>query len=160
MPNPTPAHRFEWLSFDQISMDQLYEILRARQEVFAVEQESIYQNVDGKDQHAKHLLCWNTESATPALLAYLRVIEPGKKYPEPSIGRVLTRKSVRGTGIGKELMRLGVEHTLREYPQASIRISAQLYLKRFYEEFGFLQVSDTYDEDGIPHIEMLREATR
>ncbi|MCA0900894.1 GNAT family N-acetyltransferase [Microbulbifer agarilyticus] len=157
MTKPIPSHHFRWLSFDQLSPDELYEILRARQEVFAVEQESIYQDADGKDQHAKHLVCWKTESTTPTLLAYLRVVAPGKKYAEPSIGRVLTRESARGTGIGKELMRLGVEHTLREHPQANIRISAQLYLKRFYEELGFAQVSDVYDEDGIPHIEMLRQ---
>ncbi|MBY6189568.1 GNAT family N-acetyltransferase [Microbulbifer agarilyticus] len=157
MTKPIPPHHFRWLSFEQLTADELYEILRVRQQVFAVEQESIYLDVDGKDQHAKHLVCWDTESTTPTLLAYLRVVAPGKKYAEPSIGRVLTRESARGTGIGKELMRLGVEHTLREHPQAAIRISAQLYLKRFYEEFGFTQVSDVYDEDGIPHIEMLRQ---
>ncbi|MCK7597071.1 GNAT family N-acetyltransferase [Microbulbifer sp. CAU 1566] len=156
MTKPTPEHHYRWSSFDQLTPSELYEILRARQEVFAVEQESIYQDVDGKDQHAWHLACWNSESDSPALLAYLRLIVPGKKYAEPSIGRVLTRKSVRGTGTGRELMRLGIEYTLREFPQAPIRISAQLYLKRFYEEFGFAQASETYDEDGIPHIEMLR----
>ncbi|GAB2518814.1 GNAT family N-acetyltransferase [Microbulbifer agarilyticus] len=114
--------------------------------------------MDGKNPYAKHLVCWDTESTTPTLLAYFCVVAPGKKYAEPSIGRVLTRESARGTGFGKTLMRLGVEHTLQEYPQADIRISAQFYLQRFFEEFGFPEVSDIYDEDGIPHIEMLRRA--
>ncbi|WP_078085766.1 GNAT family N-acetyltransferase [Microbulbifer mangrovi] len=160
MPKPTPKHHYRWSSFDQLTSTELYEILRARQEVFVVEQECAYQDTDGKDQHAWHFACWDTDSEAPALLAYLRVVSPGKKYAEPSIGRVLTRSSVRGTGIGRELMRLGIEHTLQEYPKARIRISAQLYLKRFYEALGFEQCSETYDEDGIPHIEMLRPAPK
>ena len=159
MPKPTLQHEYRWLSFDQLTTNEIYEILRARQEVFVVEQECAYQDVDGKDQHARHLACWDSRSSAPALLAYLRVIVPGKKYAEPSIGRVLTCKSVRGTGIGRELMQRGIAHTLREFPGAAIRISAQLYLKRFYKEFGFETCSETYDEDGIPHIEMLRAAS-
>ncbi|WP_460804870.1 GNAT family N-acetyltransferase [Microbulbifer agarilyticus] len=153
-----PKHHFSWTAFDQLSLDELYEILRARQEVFAVEQTSIYQDADGKDQDAMHLICWESNTDVPTLLAYLRLVPPGKKYAEPSIGRVLTRDSVRGTGIGKDLMRRGIKYTLEAFPRSPIRISAQLYLKRFYEAFDFAQVSEVYDEDGIPHIEMLRIA--
>ncbi|QHQ40826.1 GNAT family N-acetyltransferase [Microbulbifer hydrolyticus] len=156
MKSPHQKYNCRWSSFDQLTTYELYEILRARQEVFAVEQECVYQDLDGKDLYAWHFTCWDSQQESPTLLAYLRLVPPGKKYAEPSIGRVLTRKSVRGTGIGKELMRLGIEHTLRQFPAAPIRISAQLYLKRFYEEFGFVQSTEEYDEDGIPHIEMLR----
>ncbi|QKX18498.1 GNAT family N-acetyltransferase [Microbulbifer sp. YPW1] len=156
MPNPTPNHQYCWSTFDELTTCQLHEILQARQEVFVVEQDCAYQDVDGKDPVAWHLACWDGHADTPSLLAYLRVVMPGRKYTEPSIGRVLTRKHVRGAGVGRELMRLGIEYTLCELPRASIRISAQLYLKRFYEELGFVQTSEPYDEDGIPHIEMLR----
>ncbi|WGL16811.1 GNAT family N-acetyltransferase [Microbulbifer bruguierae] len=149
-------YTFEWSSFDQLTPSELYEILRVRQEVFTVEQDCPYQDADGKDQHAWHLVCWDSDTSSPTALAYLRVVFPGKKYPEPSIGRVLTSKAVRGTGIGKALMECAIEHTQREYPGAPIRISAQLYLKKFYGDLGFKQVSQPYDEDGIPHIEMLR----
>lgn len=159
MPKPTPHYEYRWSSFEQLTAIELYEILRARQEVFVVEQECAYQDVDGKDHHARHLACWDSQSDSPTLLAYLRVVVPGKKYTEPSIGRVLTCKSVRGAGIGRELMRRGIEHTRHEFPGAAIRISAQLYLKRFYEELGFEPSSEPYDEDGIPHIEMLRHAS-
>ncbi len=148
--------RWHWSTFDQLTRDQLYEILRMRQEVFTVEQDCAYQDADGKDPFAWHLCGWSGESESPALLAYLRMVFPGKKYAEPSIGRVLTAASTRGTGLGRELMRRAVENTEREYPHAPIRISAQQHLERFYGELGFERVSDPYDEDGIPHIEMLR----
>ncbi|WP_288130191.1 GNAT family N-acetyltransferase [Microbulbifer sp.] len=159
MPNTTIHPKYCWSPFDQLTPGELYEILRARQEVFTVEQDCAYQDADGMDQHAWHLCCWDSKSQAPALLSYLRVVFPGNKYNEPSIGRVLTSKSARGTGLGKELVQLGIAHTQREYPQTPIRISAQLYLKRFYEAFGFEQTSDAYDEDGIPHIEMVRHAS-
>ena len=146
---------FQWCTFNQLSLAQLYEILRARQQVFTVEQDCAYQDADGKDPHSWHLACWESNAESPALLAYLRVVFPGKKYTEPSIGRVLTCDHVRGTGLGKTLMQRAIQHTHQELPHAAIRISAQLYLKKFYEELGFAQVSEPYDEDGIPHIEML-----
>ena len=157
MTKPTPAASYRWCTFEQLTPCELYEILRARQEVFTVEQNCVYQDLDGKDQYSWHLSGWNSESEAPALLAYLRLVPPGRKYAEPSIGRVLTRKNVRGTGVGRELMRQGVDYTWLQFPGSAIRISAQLYLQRFYEEFGFVQSSEQYDEDGIPHIEMLRK---
>lgn len=152
------AIRWHWSAFEHLTRDQLYEILRMRQEVFTVEQDCAYQDADGKDPFAWHLCGWSDEPESPALLAYLRVVFPGKKYVEPSIGRVLTAASTRGTGLGRELMRRAVENTEREYPHASIRISAQQHLERFYSRFSFERVSDPYDEDGIAHIEMLRGA--
>ncbi|WP_193164632.1 GNAT family N-acetyltransferase [Microbulbifer hainanensis] len=147
---------WQWGKFSDFSPDQLYEVLRVRQAVFTVEQDCAYQDADGKDQSAWHLTAWRTASPTPEALAYLRVVFPGKKYPEPSIGRVLTAEGARGTGLGRELMRRAVEQIEREYPQSPIRISAQQYLESFYRDFGFVRVSEPYDEDGIPHIEMLR----
>ncbi|GAB2883310.1 GNAT family N-acetyltransferase [Microbulbifer echini] len=151
--------QWQWCSFHQLSIDQLYEILRMRQEVFTVEQDCPYQDADGKDQSAWHLICWDKDNEPPRLMAYLRVVFPGKKYPEPSIGRVLTTEPSRGTGLGKELIRRAVEQTQATYPGMSIRISAQEHLDRFYGAFGFERVSAPYDEDGIPHIEMLRPAS-
>ncbi|WP_323844735.1 GNAT family N-acetyltransferase [Microbulbifer magnicolonia] len=155
--------RWQWLSFAELSSEQLYEILRARQEVFAVEQHCPYQDADGRDQVSRHLAGWHQagmhrESDHPLLLAYLRVVFPGEKYAEPSIGRVLTTSSARGTGLGRELMRRALRHTQETFPGAPIRISAQQHLEKFYGEFGFVQASEPYDEDGIPHIEMLRPA--
>lgn len=147
---------WQWARFSDLSPSQLYEILRVRQEVFTVEQDCAYQDADGKDRSAWHLAGWSDDSESPALLAYLRVVYPGKKYAEPSIGRVLTAASTRGSGLGRELMRRAMESIGREYPDTPIRISAQQHLERFYGEFGFERVSDPYDEDGIPHIEMLR----
>ncbi|SHE81405.1 ElaA protein [Microbulbifer donghaiensis] len=151
--------QWQWLGFAELSRDQLYEILRIRQEIFTVEQNCAYQDADGKDQFAWHLAGWKTATESPQLLAYLRVVFPGKKYAEPSIGRVLTVAESRGSGLGKELMARAVRLTAEAYPGMPIRISAQQHLKGFYREFGFEQVSVPYDEDGIPHIEMLRAAS-
>ncbi|GAA5442200.1 protein ElaA [Microbulbifer sp. NBRC 101763] len=151
--------QWQWCSFNELSINQLYEILRVRQEVFTVEQDCPYQDADGKDQHAWHLICWDGNNENPQIKAYLRVVFPGEKYSEPSIGRVLTAESSRGTGLGKELIYRAVKQTQNEYPNRGIRISAQEHLARFYGEYGFERVSDPYDEDGIPHIEMLRPAS-
>ncbi|WP_308366957.1 MULTISPECIES: GNAT family N-acetyltransferase [unclassified Microbulbifer] len=148
---------WQWRSFEQLSLQQLYQILRARQEVFTVEQDCAYQDADCLDQYSWHLMGWCSAPQGQELAAYLRVVFPEKKYPEPSIGRVLTRASHRGTGLGRELMRRAIECTGREYPDRPIRISAQQHLQRFYSEFGFEKVSEPYEEDGIPHIEMLRK---
>jgi ElaA protein len=147
---------WQWLLFNELSRDQLYEILKVRQAVFTVEQDCAYQDADGLDQVSWHLLGWRKDPDEKKLVAYLRVVVPGSKYPEPSIGRILVARSVRRTGIGKTLMREAITRTLTEYPGSSIRISAQQHLENFYLAFGFTTVSEPYDEDGIPHVEMLR----
>ncbi|WP_444930514.1 GNAT family N-acetyltransferase [Microbulbifer sp. SSSA002] len=152
--------QWQWCSFNELTLNQLYEVLRVRQEVFTVEQDCPYQDADGKDQQSWHLICWEGNAQAPQVMAYLRVVFPGLKYREPSIGRVLTAEASRGTGLGKELIRRAIEHTCKEYPSAGIRISAQQHLEKFYGEFGFEQVSAPYQEDGIPHIEMLRPACK
>ncbi|WP_346836816.1 GNAT family N-acetyltransferase [Microbulbifer sp. SAOS-129_SWC] len=145
---------WQWAEFSELSAQQLYAILRERQEVFTVEQDCAYQDADDKDPCAWHLIGWS-DADSEQVLAYLRVVFPGKKYAEPSIGRVLTSAATRGTGIGRELMRRALREIARAYPHTAVRISAQQYLESFYREFGFERVSAPYDEDGIPHIEML-----
>jgi len=139
-------------SFDALSNHDLYALLKARQDVFVLEQQCLYPDFDGLDQGAHHLLGWRDGR----LAAYLRILAPGAKYTEMSIGRVLTSEFARGTGIGRELVGLGVEHAVKLYPGHRIRIGAQAHLENFYGGFGFVRISDVYDEDGIPHIDMLR----
>ena len=151
--------RWQWSTFSELTVLDLYELLRLRQEVFIIEQNCPYPDADGKDVYAHHLLGWNASPpGHPELLAYLRVLPPGVSYPELSMGRIVTAPAVRGSGMGKMLMEEGFRRIESAYGKQPIRISAQAHLKRFYELFGFYQVSEPYDEDGILHIEMLRNA--
>lgn len=136
--------------FDELSPSELYAILRLRNEVFIIEQNCIYQDLDNKDQASMHLMGWEKDE----LVAYTRILPVGVSYNHPSIGRVVTSPSKRRTGLGKELMEKSIEFVENLYGKGPIRIGAQLYLKKFYEELGFRQVSDIYDEDNIQHIEM------
>lgn len=144
----------EWRSvgFYELSLDELYEVMALRQEIFVVEQTSIYIDADGHDQKSHHLLGRDAEGN---LVAYLRLLPPGEKYREPSIGRVVVARSARGKGVGVELMQRGVAFMAREYSGLGIRISAQEYLRGFYGGFGFVAVGEGYLEDGIPHVEMV-----
>ena len=147
---------WQWSSFNELDIDALYALLARRQEVFILEQRCLYPDIDALDQRAYHLLGWQMRDGVRSLVAYLRCVEPGVKYPEPSLGRVLTVAAARGTGVGKALLEQGIRHSGQQFPGQRIRISAQLYLERFYQEFGFRRCSQPYDEDGIPHVEMLR----
>ena len=147
---------WQWSSFDALDLDSLYALLARRQEVFVLEQRCLYPDLDALDQRAYHLLGWQMRDGARTLAAYLRCVAPGVKYPEPSLGRVLTAAAARGSGLGKALLEQGIRHTEQQFPGRQIRISAQLYLERFYREFGFQRCSQPYDEDGIPHVEMLR----
>lgn len=148
----------EWQcsTFNDLSNADLYEVLRQRQEVFILEQTCLYNDFDGYDQDAHHLLGWRTTGGGRQLGAYLRILAPGAKYTEMSLGRVLTTKAARGSGIGRELLAQGIAHAQRLHPGHRIKIGAQQYLERFYGSFGFVTTSQPYDEDGIMHIEMLR----
>jgi ElaA protein len=143
-----------WTSggFRELNLDSLYDILALRCKVFIVEQ-GPYLDVDGLDQHSWHL---QGRDSSGALLAYLRVVEPGLKFDEPSIGRVVVDAFLRGSGAGDELVRQGVEHCVATWPGRGIRISAQAHLQRFYGRQGFVTVGDEYLEDEIPHVEMFR----
>ena len=146
--------RWRWCHFDSLGVHELQAIYRARQHVFAIEQQCIYQDVDGADAASFHLAAWGDDEASMPL-AYARVVQPGVKYDEPSIGRVLTTDAARGTGLGRELVRRAIEHCRAVYPDQGIRISAQSRLERFYAGFGFAAQGERYLEDGIPHTEML-----
>ena len=138
-------------SFDELNIHELYTILRLRTEVFVVEQNCVFQDMDNKDQRSYHVCGWQDDE----LIAYTRLVPAGVSYEEASIGRVITAPSARRTGAGKELMQYSIKKLYELWGKQSIKLGAQLYLKKFYESFGFEQTSDIYIEDGIPHIEML-----
>jgi ElaA protein len=143
---------WQWCSLHDLDARQLYALFAARGAVFVVEQNCAYRDLDGADLEAEHLIAWSGEEVA----ACVRVLAPGVKYAEPSIGRVLTTKPFRTSGLGRELMARAVARCEERFPGQPIRIGAQAYLERFYGSFGFVKASDEYMEDGIPHIEMLR----
>jgi ElaA protein len=151
-------HEIRWLvqRFDEIPSRDFYSILAARVAVFVVEQDCPYQDVDGLDFEAVHV---TARSANGGVLAYARILPPGLRFAEPSIGRVLTVMPARGTGLGRKLMHYSLEAAGKSFPGQPLRISAQQYLERFYADLGFETVRGPYPEDGIPHLEMFRPAT-
>jgi ElaA protein len=140
--------------FDKLTPREVHDLFQARVGVFVLEQKCAFQDVDGVDPQCWHLV----GRGDGPLIAYCRIVPPGIKYPEPSIGRVLTTGAGRSTGAGRELMREAVARTNALWPGQAIRIGAQRYLERFYGDFGFVKASEPYDEDGIVHIEMVRAA--
>lgn len=138
--------------FDELTSQELYKILQLRVEVFVVEQNCLYNECDGKDTKCDHLWC----EQDGKILAYCRIVPPGVSYTEPSIGRVVSHPEFRHMKLGYELMRHSIQIIQNHFPNQCIRISAQSYLKLFYEKFGFQQVSEEYLEDNLPHMEMLK----
>lgn len=138
--------------YEALSLDDLYDLIQARIEVFVVEQDCPYQDVDGRDRQSLHLFA---RGLNGDVLAYARITHPGVRFDEPSIGRVITTQAGRGQGFGRALMVRAVEAIESQYPQSPIRISAQQYLEAFYASLGFQTVSEPYLEDDIPHLEML-----
>ena len=140
-----------WTRFEQLGVQGLYDILALRCRVFILEQ-GPYLDPDGLDGH-----CWHLQGRDDggALMAYLRAVDPGIKYAEPSIGRVIAAPEVRGTGLGRRLMHEGLARCAAHWPGQGVRISAQARLRRFYIELGFEPVGDEYIEDTIPHLQML-----
>lgn len=145
--------RFELKPFDALTPHELYDILWLRNEVFVVEQQCIFQDADYKDSKAWHLMGYDAQHQ---LMAYCRLLPAGVSYTEQSIGRVVVHPAARRTGAGKALMQRAITLCEERFGKGFIRIGAQLYLKRFYEGFGFKQQGAIYLEDGIEHIEMLR----
>lgn len=143
---------YHWHKFDQLSLHEFYQIVMAREAVFVVEQNCPYQETDEMDAHSWHLQL----KVDGELAAYARVVEPGIKYSQPSIGRVLTVKKFRGQKLGEALMREAIKFTEETYPGEGIKIGAQVYLQRFYSALGFQATGDAYDEDGIMHIDMIK----
>jgi ElaA protein len=141
------------LPFGELTPYQLYEILSLRQEVFVVEQNCPYLDTDGKDQASYHFMCRNEAGQ---LVAYTRLLPKGLSYPDyTSIGRVVNSPSVRGSGIGRDLMAKSIAQCLECFGREPIKIGAQSYLLRFYESFGFTSTGEEYLEDGIPHTKMV-----
>lgn len=143
---------WRWSRFELLGVDDLYDALALRCRVFILEQ-GAYLDPDGLDRQSAHLL---GRSDTGALTCYLRVVDPGLKYDEPSIGRVIVAPEVRGTGLGRALMTEGLSRCEAAWPGRGIRISAQTHLAALYASLGFAGVGATYLEDNIPHVEMLR----
>jgi ElaA protein len=144
---------WQFAKMEEFSSREWYEVTVAREAVFVVEQDCAFLDADGADP-----ACWHLVGRLGAeLAAYCRIVPPGLKFAEPSIGRVLTTGAGRGTGAGRALMDEAIARCERLFPGRPIRIGAQQYLERFYGGFGFATVSEPYDEDGIPHVTMLRE---
>ena len=148
--------RWDTLPFAALTTDTLYAIMRLRQEVFIVEQDSAYLDADGADLEATHLLCREGDK----LIAYQRMLGPGIRYPESSIGRIVVAPSLRGQDLGRELVRRGIAHNVEQWPGIDICISAQAHLEPFYGALGFTGEGDVYDEDGIPHRKMRYRANQ
>lgn len=138
-------------SFNELTNIELYEILQLRTAVFVVEQNCIFQDMDDKDIPSKHLYARHDNK----IIACSRIVPPGISFTEPSIGRIATAINKRGIGIGRELVSRSIEAAYLSYGKVPIKIGAQVYLKRFYEYFGFYQQSEIYIEDGIEHIHMI-----
>jgi ElaA protein len=137
-------------TFEELSTQELYQILRLRSEVFVVEQNCVYQDIDNKDQKALHLF----GEFEGEIIAYSRLFQPGDYFEFSSIGRVIVAEKHRDKNYGHELINLSILAIKNQFNEDSITISAQLYLKKFYETHGFIATSETYLEDDIPHIEM------
>ena len=139
-------------NFAEHTCDELYDILKLRSEVFVVEQNCAYCDPDGLDKQAAHVILSDGET----LVATARILPAGTRFRQVSIGRVVVDPGYRKRNLGKMLMEQAISHAYGSFSAEEIKISAQLYLKKFYEDLGFKQVTDVYDEDGIPHIGMVR----
>jgi ElaA protein len=151
---PSLALDWAWTRFAELGVDGVYDMLALRAKVFILEQ-GAFLDPDGYDQQSMHLL---GRDASGALRAYLRVVEPGLKYSEPSMGRVVLDKDLRGSGLADTLVAEGLARAAVAWPGQGNRINAQARLQRFYGRHGFLSVGDEYIDDGIPHIQMWRQA--
>lgn len=143
--------KFEFKLFDELSINELYEILQLRAEIFVVEQNCVYNDLDGLDKSAVHQFL----KKDGEIVAYSRLLKPGTRFSEYSIGRVVVKQSERGTGLGIEMINAAKTFILNEWKAMKIKISAQKYLRKFYEDLGFEIVTDEYLEDGIPHFGMI-----
>ena len=137
--------------FGELTPEELYKILRLRSEVFVVEQQCVYLDMDNKDYYCHHLLGWEGDQ----LLGYSRIIPSGISYTEFSIGRIVSSPAARGKGVGRELVQQSIQTLYHLYGKKDIRIGAQYHLREFYSSFGFVQKGDIYPEDGIDHVEMV-----
>ncbi len=140
-------------SFQELTTKELYDLLQLRSEVFVVEQKCIYQDIDGKDEKGLHVIGFKNEE----IVAYTRVFKPDDYFDKPSIGRVVVKASERQFKYGYDIMEASIEAIKAYFDTTEIKISAQTYLKKFYNNLGFTEVGKEYLEDDIPHIEMIRK---
>jgi len=143
---------WKWHDFGSLSLHHLYELLKLRQDVFIIEQNCPYPELDGKDPKCSHLLGFVGHE----IVAYSRLVPPGISYPELSLGRVVIAPSQRGKGTGNELLAETLRGAVNQFGEVPIKISAQSHLTKFYQRFGFEVASEVYLEDGLPHLKMLR----
>lgn len=141
-------------TYNELTTEELYKIIQLRVSVFIVEQQSCYEDLDNHDQNSIHI----SYVKNGEIFAYARLLPPGEKFTMASIGRVITKQEVRGTGLGKEMIELALKTIEKEWPGSEIFIQAQQYLKAFYGSFGFKQVSEPYIYDSLPHLDMLYKA--
>jgi ElaA protein len=139
--------------FSELTTEELYNVLQLRSEVFVVEQDCVYQDIDYKDQKALHVLGY----ANKTLVAYTRIFKPGDYFKEASIGRVLVKENERQHKYGYDIMNASIQAVKHYYNETTIKISAQTYLKKFYNNLGFNEVGKEYLEDGISHVAMLKK---
>lgn len=158
MPDSRPQWR--WAKFSELSGSDVYEILALRSRVFVVEQDCVFQDADGRDPYAWHLVGWSGEGPDQKLIAYARVFEAGVRYAEASIGRIVSAPEVRGTGIGRMIVEESMRFCAERWPSQPVRIGAQRRLEGFYAGFGFVADGEPYIEDDIEHIDMLLTATK
>lgn len=140
-------------AFQDLTVDELYDLLRLRSEVFVVEQNCVFLDQDDKDQKCHHLMLFSEDQ----LVAYSRLVPAGLSYQEMAIGRVVTAPSVRGKGLGRVVMELSIDYCQKFFGPGDIRLGAQTYALGFYSSLGFVSDGEVYDEDGIEHIEMVRK---
>jgi ElaA protein len=161
---------WRWKPFSELTATEVYDMLEARNAVFVVEQQCVYQDIDGLDKAAWHLLAYCADdaharendsenekekrTAAPSLAGCLRVLLPDESDTDIRIGRVLTTSAFRGIGLGSEMLEQGLKHICAQWPDAAIKLHAQAHLQMFYGAFGFEPISEVHDEDGIPHIWM------
>ncbi len=138
--------------FSELLIQELYNLLQLRSEIFVVEQDCVYQDLDGKDQKALHILGYKSGK----IVAYTRVFKQGDYFKETSIGRVVVKENERQYKYGYAIMKASIEAIKKHYNTTEIKISAQTYLKRFYNNLEFKEVGEEYLEDGIPHINMIK----
>lgn len=148
--------KFQFKPFSELTLDELYEILQLRTEIFVVEQDCVYNDLDGLDKVAVHQYF----KKDCKIVAYSRLLKPGTRFPEYSIGRVVVKQSERGTGLGIEMMESAKNYIVNICGASKIKISAQKYLQKFYEKLGFEIVTDEYLEDGIPHFGMVFQQSK
>jgi ElaA protein len=151
---PHPGFEWRWKFFDDLTTTEVYAMLAARSEVFVVEQNCVYGDIDGLDTQAWHLFAFGPGEGRPKLAGYLRVLLPDDSDADIRIGRVLTTADFRGMGLGNQLLERAVGHITEQWPGVPIRLHAQAHLQAFYGAFGFNPVSEVHEEDGIPHVWM------